>query len=151
MTSWLTAALVARGQSGYRPRQWGLLAVATFAISFVGYAVDVFVIPGGVVWIPGDAALVGVVAGIAVAYAGGGVLPTWLVTYASLLGYAAQRAHFGYSNTTLREELGYFFDLESLFVFALEGLVLALIGVVIGAVLRASIETVRRHTTEEPP
>lgn len=150
MSSWLTGVLVAREHTGYRPRQWALLAVVAFTISFVGYAADVFSIPGGIVWIPGDAAVVGVAAGGLVSYARGGVLPAWGVAYASLLGYAAQRAHFGYSNTPLREELGYFFDLESLVVLALEALVLAVVAVVIGAVLRASVETVRRQTTDEP-
>lgn len=149
MSSWLAEMLVAREQAGYRPRLWALLAVVAFTISVVGYAVDVFSIPGGIVWIPGDAALVGVAGAVVVSYARGGVLPAWLVTYASLLGYAAQRAHFGYSNTPLREELGYFFDPESLVVFALEGLVLALVAVAIGAVLRVSVETVRGHTSEE--
>lgn len=150
MSSWLTEVLVGREQSGYQRPRWVLLALVAFTISFVGYAIDVFVIPGGVVWIPGDAALVGVCAAILVGYRHGGVLAAWLVAYASLLGYSAQRALFGYANSSLSEELAYFFDPESLAVLALEGLVLGVVAVAVGSLLRAVVDTVRRTTYSEP-
>lgn len=146
MSTSLTEALIGRGDRWPRFVFGVLLGIVAFTVSFVGYAIGVFSIPGGIVWIPGDAALVGMAAALFVGYLRRGVLVAWLVTYASLLGYAAQRSLFGYSNTTNWEKLAYFFDPETLVVLALESLVLGVIAYTVGMLFRFGVDTYKRHS-----
>lgn len=149
MAASLAAILLGRERTSQRAMGWGLVATVAFAISFVGYAVGVVAVSGGVIWIPGDAAVVGMFAAAVVGYARGGILIGWLVAYASLLGYSAQRSIFGYSNATVGEMLGYFLDPEGLLVLGLEGLALGVVAVAVGSACRVGVDSYRQRSTVE--
>lgn len=128
--------LVGRRQSGYRRLIWLFTALLLFLTTFIAYASDVFTIPGGIVWIPGDAALVGFVVAVLVGYHHGGLLSAWLVTYAALLGYRADHAFLGLSSQTRPERAAYFLRLDGLSVLAVEALVIGLLAFLLGTAIR---------------
>ena len=97
MPSTVSTILLGRPQAGHRPFALMSLAIGAFAMTFVGYALDVFYVSGGVVFIPYYAAVVGIVSTGAVGYSQNGVVFAWIVTYASLLGFHADHAFLGLS------------------------------------------------------
>lgn len=136
---WLTG----REQPTNRRLLWPFVALLLFVITFAAYAYDVFTTPGGIVWIPVDAALVGSIVAILVGYDHSGLIPAWLVTYAPLLGYRADHAFLGLSSRTFPEQFVYFLQLEGLFVLAVEALIIGLFAFLLGAAVRWGITRFR--------
>jgi len=62
------------------------LALGVFVTTFAGYALGIFFVSGGIVWIPFHAAIVGMIVGSWVGFSRNGLLFAWVVTYTSLLG-----------------------------------------------------------------
>ncbi|WP_255198143.1 hypothetical protein [Halorarius litoreus] len=124
-------------------RLWPAVAVVLFVGTFAAYAVGVFHIPGGVVFIPGQAALVGLLGAGIVGYARGGLLFAWLVCYGALLGNHADHAFMGLSHRTRVEQAAYFFELDGLGAYAVMAVVLGLLAFAVGALARWGYETLR--------
>jgi hypothetical protein len=133
------------GVAGRRlgPARWVALAVALFLGTFGAYGVGVFEISGGVVFVPGHAALVGIVAAVVVGYARRGFVAGWLVAYAALLGYRADHAFLGLSSRSRLEQLSYFLGLEGLVVLGTMALVLGSLAVGVGWLGRWGTDAVR--------
>jgi hypothetical protein len=147
MNSALRSLLVGTTQSASRRYLVVAVAVGVFATTLAAYALELFSVSGGVVWIPFHAATVGVIAGFWIGYARRGLLFAWLVTYAALLGYHADHAFFGLSYRGFVDQLGYFLELEGLVVLALEAVVLGTLAFVLGGLLRLGVTSFQRHVT----
>lgn len=141
---------VGRGLFGRQPRRrrlaaWFVVALAVAIGTFAAYAVGVFHISGGVIFIPGDAALLGLVAAGVAGYTRSGLVAGWLVAAGALLGYRADHAFLGLSGRTRGEQLGYFLEFEGLGVIAIQAVVVALLGFVVGLLVRLLGAAVNRR------
>ena len=122
------------------------LAFGVFAATTAAYATGVFAVSGGVVFLPSHAAIVGMTAAGWVGYSRGGLVLAWVVAYASLLGYHADHAFFGLSGRSLLERAAYFFSLDGLVFFGVEGVVLGTLGLFAGRLVRTGISFLRSYT-----
>lgn len=125
-----------------------LLAAGTFVVSFAAYALGVFTVPGGVVWIPFPAAVVGTVAACWVGYDRRGLAFGWLVTCTSLLGFHADHALFGLSSRSPGERLAYVVRPDGLAFLGVEGVVLGTLAFAVGSLLHWGVDSVRTGTTQ---
>ncbi|WP_135534957.1 hypothetical protein [Halostella pelagica] len=131
-------------------RYLGLLAAGTlFVATFAAYAFGVFAVSGCVVFIPGDAAVVGSIAAAVVGYSRGGLVFAWLVAYAPLLGYHADHAFLGLSNRTVQYRLGYFIRVDGLAFLAVEGVVIGTVAFAVGYLGSLGVEFVRSGAEPE--
>lgn len=119
------------------------IALGVFVTTFAAYALGLFYVSGGVVFIPFHAALVGMIAGCWVGYSRRGVLFAWVVTYTSLLGYHADHAFLGLSGRGFAEQLTYFVRLDGLVFLAVEGIILGTLAFVLGALVRWGLDSFR--------
>lgn len=119
------------------------LAAVLFAGTFAAYATDVFAVAGGVVFVPGHAALVAVVAAGWVGYRRAGLAFAWLVAFAPFLGFRADWAFFGLSSRPFAGQVAYFLQLEGLLVNALFALVAGTVGFCLGWAAQWSVSFVR--------
>lgn len=94
-------------------------------------------------WIPFHAAIVGATAGCWIGYSRNGLSFGWLITYASLLGYRANRAFFGLSDRGILERVVYFVRPDGLAFLAVEGIVLGTLAFVLGVIVRSGTDTLR--------
>lgn len=120
-----------------------LAVVSVFTVVFAGYALGFFEISGGVVFLAGDAALVGLLAGIAVGYLRRGLLLSWLVVYAALLGYSADHYFLGLSGRSLAERAIAFLGPDGLAFLAVEALVIGTVAWLVGTLASLAVEFVR--------
>lgn len=129
------------GPAEHRRRRYLALALVPllFAATFAAYAVDVFGVSGCVVFIPGQALLVGVAAAALAGYARAGLVAAWLGVYAPLLGYAADHAFLGLSSRTFQEQLAYFLEPDGLAFYAVVALVFGTAAFAAGYVLRVCV------------
>lgn len=114
------------------PRPSWLLPISTFFVTFAAYATGVFAVSGGVVFVPGDAALVGVAVCAVVGYLRAGLVLAWASATGALLGARADHAFFGLSYRSRLDQLAYFLELDGLAVYGLEGIVIGTIGFAVG-------------------
>lgn len=119
-----------------------MVALCLFAGTFAAYAVGLFEIQGGVVFIPWDAALVGLAAAWAVGYARDGLIAAWLVAYAALLGHHADHAFLGLPSRTFGEQFAYFLELDGLGYYAVEALAIGALAFAVGRLGRWLVTTV---------
>jgi len=131
-----------------RSLRWTFLAVGLFALTFAAYAVEVFAVTGGVVFVPGDAALVALVPAAWLGCARDGLLGAWLVATGAFLGYRAYHAFLGLSSRTLAEQAAFFVEPEGLFVAALFGVVAGSLAFPVGRALRRGVDAVVARGTE---
>ena len=122
-------------------------AVTLFAATFAAYAVGVFEVSGCVVFVPGHAALVGVLAAATIGYDRGGLAFGWLVAYAPLLGYNADHAFLGLSNRSLADRLAYFVEPDGLAFLAAIALVVGTVAFVAGLLGRWAVDVARGEAT----
>lgn len=148
MQTTLRRLLLGPERRGHRRLVPPLLAVVLLVGTFAAYGTGLFAIQGGVVFVPGDAALAGLVAAVAVSYARGGLLAAWLVAYGSLLGYNAYHAFLGLSSRSLVEQTAYFLELDGLFVLAVEGVIVALLAFPLGWGCRRAAEGIRKRSEQ---
>lgn len=129
-----------------RPRPavaFDLLSVAfVFGATFVAYAVGVFAVGGGVVFVPGHAALVGVVGAAFFAVRERGLLLAVLAVYAALLGYSADHYLLGLSGRTLPERIAALLQLDGLAFLAVLALVVGTVTWALGTITVATMRTV---------
>ena len=120
-----------------------VLAVGGFATAIAGYALDVFGVSGGVVFVPFHAAVFGMGAACLLGGLRRGLLFARVAAYAALLGYQADHAFFGLSGRTLGEQFAYFLEPDGLAVLALMVVVLGTPAFVAGSLARLCVDTVR--------
>lgn len=143
----LRTLLVGSARNGSRWYPNLVLPVVLFAAVFSAYALDLFEVSGCVVFLAGDAAVVGVLAAVFVAYRGNGLVFAWLVVYASLLGYNADHYFLGLSGRSFWERSAAFLRLDGLVFVAVEALVLGTLAWLVGAIADRAIEAVRDRRT----
>lgn len=133
--------------SRVRRSRWQLellaVAISTFALVFGAYAFDVFGVSRGVVFIPGDATLVGLAVAVALAAAGRGLLFAWGMLYAALLGAAADHYLLGLSGRPLGERVIALLGLDGLVFFTVATLVLGTLAWSAGWVVLWGVASIR--------
>jgi hypothetical protein len=117
-----------------------VLAVATC----IAYAVDLFAVSGGILIIPGDATVVGLVVAAGVGYRRRGLIFAWIPLFAAYLGFHADWALFGLSGRGLPGTLAFFFDPVGLAVFATAAVLLGTLAYGAGTLTRRSVSRLRR-------
>ena len=132
--------LVGRDETGLARYTLLGLTVVMFLVSFGAYALGIFAVSGGLVWIPGDAALLGMLAAAWVGYHRLGLAFGWVVTYASFLGYSAERAMFEISARPFADRVAAFVRPDGLVVLGVEALVLGTVAFTVGYLGRRGIE-----------
>lgn len=125
-----------------------LAALGLFAASFAAYAVDLFAVSGGLVWIPFHGALVGMAAAGVVGYLRGGLAFAWLMAYAGVLGYHADHAFIGLPRRSFAEQLTYFLRPDGLAFLGVQALVLGSLAFTVGALLSAVLGLVRTRRVD---
>ncbi|GAB3695539.1 hypothetical protein [Halorubrum pallidum] len=117
-----------------RPRPDPRLAVppACFALVFTAYAVGAFEISGGVVFLAGHAAAVGVLGAAGLAVRREGLIAAWATVYAALLGYSANHYLLGLSGRSLVERIVALLGLDGLVYLGVQALVFGTLAWAIG-------------------
>jgi hypothetical protein len=110
-----------------------LVAVSAGALTFAFYAAGVFAVEGGVILLPGDATLVGVLLAATVGYRRSGLLGAWLAPFAVYLGFAADWAVLGLSARPAIDRLAFLLDPTGLAVYGLAAVVLGTAAYAVGA------------------
>jgi len=116
-----------------------------FALAFAAYAVGVFAIAGGVVFVPFDAAALGVAVALGLAYRRDGLLSAWLTVYAALLGYSATYYFLGLSGRSLAERAAAFLSPDGLVFLGVEALVFGTVAWLVGTLAAVAVERVRER------
>lgn len=125
------------------PRPRLTVPLSCFLVVFAAYAAGVFTISGGVVFLAGDAAVVGVVAAAALAYRRAGPAVAWLTVYASLLGYSADHYLLGLSGRSLGERVVALLGIDGLVFVGIQALVLGTLAWIVGTVAARIVGSVR--------
>lgn len=129
-------------------RNLGLLAAALlFVATFVAYATGVFAVEGGVVLLPADATVVGVLIAAGVGYRDGGLLAAWATLFAAYFAFAAEWAFLGLSSHDVLGKLAFLFDPVSLAIYVAASLVFGTAAFAVGILARAGVERVREAGT----
>ena len=92
--------------------------------TFAAYATGVFEIQGGVVFVPGEAAVLGVGVALLLSALGAGVGAAWLTVYGALLGYSADHYLLGLSYRPWAGRIEAFLGPDGLAFLGIEALVL---------------------------
>jgi hypothetical protein len=131
-------------------RNLGLLgAVVLFVGTFVAYATDVFAVSGGIIVIPGDATLVGVVVAGLIGYDRGALLPAWLSLFGAYLGFSTEWAFLGLSPShSLAGRLAFLFDPVGLTVYAIASVLLGSVAFGAGYLLSLGADRIRGARAE---
>lgn len=140
----LRGLLLGRVRSPPGRRIAAVVPLVVWFVTFAAYAVGVFRIEGGVVFIPGQAALLGVVVVALLAARGAGLLHAWLTVYGALLGYAADHYLLGLSSRSWLGRLEAFLGLDGLAFLGVEALVLGTLAWVVGRFAARGVAYARR-------
>lgn len=132
------------GQPGSAHDQYIALGVTLllFVTTFAAYAVGIFSVGGGVVFVPGHAALVGLLAAGWAGYRHRGVAVAWLLAFGPLLGYLADHYLLGLTGRPFAERVAALVDLDGLLVMGFEALVFGTIGFSVGAITHWGIRRI---------
>jgi len=109
-----------------------LVAVVAGVLTFAFYAAGIFA-EGGVIILPGDATLVGLLLAATVGYRRSSLLGAWLATFAVYIGFAAEWALLGLSGRSPLDRLAFFLDPTGLVVYGLAAVVLGTAAYAVGA------------------
>lgn len=135
------ALVVGRGREDLRDGV--VVAVSLFVLTFASYALGVFSLEGGAVFLARDAAIVGA---IGAGWLGGwrsGLLPAWLVAYGALLGAHADVVFRGLEHRPLGERLLVFLELDALAYLAVQAVVVGTLAYAVGWLAGWAIDRVR--------
>jgi hypothetical protein len=109
------------------------LPAVLFVLTFTAYALDVFQVSGGVVFLAAHAALVGMVGAAWVGYHRAGLVVAWVTTYAALLGQSADHYFLGQSPShSLTDRAAAFLQPDGLVFLGVEALVLGTLAFLFG-------------------
>lgn len=115
-------------------RRLDLLAAAVAGVlTFAFYAAGVFTVEGGVIVLPGDATLVGLLLAATVGYRRSGLLGAWLALFAVYIGFRADWAFLGLSARPLAARLAFLLDPTGLVVYGLAAVIVGSLGYAAGA------------------
>lgn len=109
-----------------------LFAGGLFLATFLAYAVGLFEVTGGVVFLSMDAAVVGVIAAALVGYQQNGLIFGWLAAYAPLLGSSADHYLLGLSSRSLGYRIAAFLSPDGLAFLGVEAVVLGTLAWAVG-------------------
>jgi len=143
MKSALRSIFLGRRGNGSPPLLAAVLAVGGFTTAITGYALNIFGVSGGIVFVPLHAAVLGMGAACLLGGLRRGLLFAWVATYAALLGYHAEHAFFGLPGRTLGEQFAHFLEPDGLAVLALMAVVFGTLAFVAGSLARLCVDTVR--------
>jgi len=133
------------------PRRYPLLVPPVlFLVSFAAYALGAFEVAGGVVFLAGGAALLGVVAAAVLAYRRAGLALAWATVYGALLGYNADHYLLGLSGRPPVERVAALVEVDGLVFVGVQALVLGTLAWVAGAVAVRAVEAFRARSGEAP-
>lgn len=132
------------------PRPRLTVPLLCFLGVFAAYAVGLFTVAGGVVFLAWDAAVVGVVAAAVLAYRRAGLAVAWLTVYAALLGYSADHYLLGLSGRSLGDRIVAFLGIDGLVFVGVEAIVLGTLGWVAGTVTARIAGAVREEGSVGP-
>jgi hypothetical protein len=131
------------------PRDWRyellLVALVLFGSVFGAYAVGLFAVSGGVVFLPGQATLVGLVCAASLGALGRGTLYGWVAVYAALLGETADHYLLGLSGRSLGARVGALLEPDGLTVLLVAALVLGTLSWGLGRLGVWAVAAVRRE------
>ena len=134
--------MIGRGRS-VRQRYLTLAPVAgLFSATFLGDALGVFTVAGGVVFVPGDAVLVGGVGAAYLGYRHDGLVVAWFGMYAALLGYSADHSLLGLSGRSPVERVSALLQLDGLVFLGVETLVLGTLAFLLGVCCEQGVAVV---------
>ncbi len=139
----LRTLLLGPGYTRFRRNLMLLSAVVLAVATCIAYAVDLFTVSGGILIIPGDATVVGLVVAAGVGYRSSGLIFAWIPFFPTYLGFHADWAFFGLSRRSLSEELAFFFDPVGLAVFASAAVFLGTLACGAGSLARRSLDLLR--------
>ncbi|SFR30522.1 MULTISPECIES: hypothetical protein [Halorubrum] len=128
-----------------RPRPDPRLAAPAlcFALVFAAYAVGLFEVTGGVIVLPGDATVAGMLAAAALAARRSGLVASWATVYAALLGHRVDHYLLGLSGRSPGERFVALLGVDGLAVLAAAALALGTLAWVVGTVGRLAVGRVR--------
>jgi hypothetical protein len=136
----LRKLLLGPGYTRFRRNLTLLSAVVLAVATCIAYVVDLFTVSGGILIIPGDATVVGLVVAAGVGYRSSGLIFAWIPFFATYLGFQADWAFFGLSGRSLSGELAFFFDPVGLAVFASAAVFLGTVAYGAGSLARRSLD-----------
>lgn len=139
------------GSNRFRQKLALGFVVVIFLGTFLAYALDIFQVSGGVVFLAGDAALVGVCAAAVLGYQRSGIAFAWLVVYASLLGFSADHYFLGISARPFSERVAAFLQLDGLVVLAVQALVLGTVAWSAGILSKWIVKTIQNNRAKSHP
>jgi hypothetical protein len=132
----LQTVLIGRQYSPFQRNLRLLFALGILVSTFAAYGLGLFAASGGVIFVPGDATTIGLVAAILIGFEGGGFLFAWLAQFAAYLGFRADWAFLSLSSHDFPGQVAYFFDPEGLFVDATMALIFSAVGFGLGYLAR---------------
>lgn len=136
-------ALLGSDQNGSPRRRRLLVPPLLFLAVFAAYALGFFEIAGGVAFLAGEAAIVGVLAAAVLAYRRAGLALAWAAVYGALLGSNADHYLLGLSGRPRGERVAAFLGPDGLAFVGVEALALGTIAWVAGAVAVRAVEETR--------
>lgn len=119
--------------------------------AFCAYALGLFEVSGGVILLPGDASLLGLVVAAAIGFRRGGLLFAWLSHFAAYVGFLADWAFLGLSSQSLSGTLAFLFDPVALAVLAVAAVVSGTIGFTAGSLGRRAVGHFTDDTVADTP
>lgn len=140
MATTLQSIAIGPGERLHSWRRVVGLVGGLFLATLAAYASGLFSVSGGLVWIPVDAALVGMLASCAVGYDRSGLVVAWATTFSAVLGWHADHALFGLSRRPIGQNLAYFLRPDGLAVLAIQGILLGTIAFGVGVLLRRGVD-----------
>ncbi|WP_200531003.1 hypothetical protein [Halorubrum sp. LN27] len=120
-----------------------LVPPLVFLASFAAYAVGLFAVSGGVVFLPVDAAALGVLAAAVLAARRSGLVLAWASVYGALLGSTADHYLLGLSGRSLGERVVAFLSPDGLVFLGVEAVALGTIAWAVGTLAAIAVERLR--------
>jgi|AntRauTorcE11898_2_1112593.scaffolds.fasta_scaffold00435_3 uncharacterized membrane protein len=143
-------ALLGSTRNGSPQRHRLLVPPLLFLVVFAAYALGIFAISGGVVFLAGEAAVVGVLAATVLGYRRAGLALAWAAVYGALFGYNADHYLLGLSGRSLAERVAALLGPDGLVFVGVAALVLGTLAWIIGATASRAVEEARARRRDAP-
>jgi succinate dehydrogenase/fumarate reductase flavoprotein subunit len=140
--------LLGSNPNGSPRRHRLLIPPLLFLTAFAAYALGIFEVAGGVVFLAGEAAVVGLLAAGVLAYRRAGMALAWAAVYGALLGHNADHYLLGLSGRPLSERVAAFLGPDGLAFVGVQALALGTLAWVAGTVAVRAVEEVRARRRE---
>ena len=135
--------LLGSNRNGSPRRRRLLVPPLLFLAVFAAYALGIFEIAGGVAFLAGEAAIVGVLAAAVLAYRRAGLALAWAAVYGALLGSNADHYLLGLSGRPLGERVAALLGVDGLVFVGVEALALGTVAWIAGRGAGRAVEGVR--------